>query len=328
VLSQLRTEQRLIDAGLEARLAVRLAPWLAPRIDVTRTELDADALRALDGPTLHALSITLAALTSIDPRFGVRAIAVQRELTFGVGAGYLADLVERAAIPTSRRAAIPARLASRAIDAIAREDGPRSLASLREVGAGDDVFAEAARAAIAARVARAHHFLEALLAEVAVLGAEEAPARFMDACSEDARLGGERELRRRMITAWLGIAWPIYTERRWDLLRRLLASIQDVACPLAIELEADPTELAYRASVAQVLVFRSEMASTLTDQIRLGERAHALCPTLRNGRVVLAAHLAHRAASETNRAKRDRDAHRALALDPYQRRAREILGRQ
>lgn len=341
MLSQLRTEEGLVRAGLDGRIAVRVAPYLTglglhvaahdgtpAALDGTLAALDADALRALDGPTLHALAITLTALASRDRRFASPLIAVWRELTSGSGAAYVRGLVERAEIPMSRREAIPSRLAAQAIRGIALDDGSGGLALLRLVAEGDDLFADAARVAVTARVASAHRSLEALLAEAKALGPDEAPPCFVRMCAEDTRLGGERELRRRIVTAWLGVAWPIYTERRWDLLRRLLASIDGVVEAMALELEADPSELAYRAAVAQVLVFRSEMAPTLSAQVALGERAHALCPTLRNGRVVLAAHLAHRAGSDRSRESRERDAHRALALDPYQRRAREILGRE
>ncbi len=340
VLDRLRCEATLIAAGIDEPLAVRLAAWLGPlRLDAparaavhgeiaARLGELAASYDALDGPQLHALAIATAELAARAPHLWPHAIAAQRALLSKAGEAHLEALMDRAMVPASRRAELRPRLASRAIAQLATDDGPHALPVLRSIARGDDVFAAAAGEAIAAQIADAHGLLERRLAEIGAEGPEVAPACFAAVAARDARLGGDRELRRRVVTAWLSVAWPVYTERRWDLLRALLASIDEIVEALALELEGDPAELAYRAAVAQVLVFRSEMASTLSAQIAMGERAHALCPTLRNARVVLAAHLAHRAANERDPDRRERDAHRALTLDPYQRRAREILGRR
>jgi hypothetical protein len=82
-------------------------------------------------------------------------------------------------------------------------------------------------------------------------------------------------------------AWDVYRERRWDDLRTLLSPIEAMSDDLATHVERDPAMLAYAAQSAQLLVFRAELGPTLDRQLVLAERAFALCPSLRNARLVL-----------------------------------------
>jgi hypothetical protein len=82
--------------------------------------------------------------------------------------------------------------------------------------------------------------------------------------------------------------WERYRERRWKELSALELSILEPVDHLAHRIMNDPTHLAYAAPCAQMYVFRAETAPSFERQIELAERAVALCPTHRNGRLVLA----------------------------------------
>ncbi|MEM1032037.1 MAG: hypothetical protein AAGN82_16935 [Myxococcota bacterium] len=85
------------------------------------------------------------------------------------------------------------------------------------------------------------------------------------------------------------LAWRIYQRASgFGALPELLAPIVPLVEALARRVEADPTAVAYAAPVAQMFVFRSEMARPLARRIELAERAVTLCPSHRNGRFVLA----------------------------------------
>ncbi|MCA9624074.1 MAG: hypothetical protein KC731_33855, partial [Myxococcales bacterium] len=89
------------------------------------------------------------------------------------------------------------------------------------------------------------------------------------------------------------IAWTIYQEERGhDGLRALLAPLQPLVEHFGERVAGDESLLAYRAAAAQMFVFRSEMAEDLDKQLALAERAVAICPSHRNGRLVLAQALA------------------------------------
>jgi len=87
------------------------------------------------------------------------------------------------------------------------------------------------------------------------------------------------------------IAWEIYREHAWARLRALIAPFEQLVDSLAARIRSDPEKIAYAGPCAQMLVFRSELESTLARQIAVGERAIALCPTHRNGRLVMASYL-------------------------------------
>lgn len=91
------------------------------------------------------------------------------------------------------------------------------------------------------------------------------------------------------------IAWEIQRESRWSDLARLLAPVLPLSENLARRIDADPTRIAYAAGCAQIYVFRVEMAPDLEQRLALGERAIKLCPSHRNGRLVLASALCDQA---------------------------------
>ena len=84
------------------------------------------------------------------------------------------------------------------------------------------------------------------------------------------------------------IAWEVYRASRWPELRRLLDPIEPLVDRLARRIESDPSKIAYAASCAQMFVFRSEAHPTVERQLELAERSIKLCPTHRNGRLILA----------------------------------------
>ncbi len=63
----------------------------------------------------------------------------------------------------------------------------------------------------------------------------------------------------------------------------------------ADRIERDPTKLAYAAPCAQMFVFLSDVEPWPVRKIELAERAVRVCPTHRNGRLVLAALLCEQA---------------------------------
>lgn len=114
-------------------------------------------------------------------------------------------------------------------------------------------------------------------------------------------LGCEPEVERQVVVALPSFAWPIYRERKMEVLGEILEPV----VPLFIALEArilqlreqgDVTsELAYLGPAAQALVFWSETTKDIIVAMERAERAYALCPTLRNARIVLAHLLCDRA---------------------------------
>lgn len=84
------------------------------------------------------------------------------------------------------------------------------------------------------------------------------------------------------------VLWDLYRERRWADVRALLRPVEDPVEHLALRIQRDPTKLAYAAPCAQMFVFQAEVAATFEEQLGLAERAVRLCPTHRNGRLVLA----------------------------------------
>lgn len=131
----------------------------------------------------------------------------------------------------------------------------------------------------------------------------------------------------RVITPTL---WDHYREKRWDTIRTLLRPLEGPVESLARRIEADPTQLAYAAPCAQMLVFRAEVARTFDEQLETAERALRLCPTHRNARVVVADLLVERAMRRLDRAmpwetgdalaEAERDCRRAMDLYPQLKR--------
>jgi hypothetical protein len=91
------------------------------------------------------------------------------------------------------------------------------------------------------------------------------------------------------------IGWDLYRARRWDDLRALLQPFRPIFESLAARIEADPTQIAYAAGCAQMFVFMAEVEAVLSRKLQSAERALVICPTHRNGRLVLAAALCEEA---------------------------------
>jgi hypothetical protein len=89
-------------------------------------------------------------------------------------------------------------------------------------------------------------------------------------------------------------AWDLYRDRRLTELGRVVDEVAELADSLGTRIDRGEA-LAWAAPCAQVHVFRAELAPRFDAQITLAERAYALCPTLRNARLVLGDFLLTRA---------------------------------
>lgn len=85
------------------------------------------------------------------------------------------------------------------------------------------------------------------------------------------------------------VAWDIYRTRDKDKLRALMDPHRAMIEAYASRVEVDPELLAYAAACAQMFVFFSDVATTVPSKLTMAERAVKVCPTHRNGRVILAA---------------------------------------
>jgi hypothetical protein len=158
--------------------------------------------------------------------------------------------------------------------------------------------------------------------------ASEAAALFADVAETWSWLDEEPELERHVLTALPDVAWPIYRQRKMRELGELLGPIMPLAWALERRVLRDregervDRELPYVAPCAQALVFWAEIPREIELALPRIERAYALCPTLRNARIVLAHVLCDRA--EHTLARRDlfpahpprRDVERAEAVFP------------
>lgn len=84
------------------------------------------------------------------------------------------------------------------------------------------------------------------------------------------------------------IAWDIQRDSRYPMLRTLLAPVIPLSDSLARRVEADPSRIAYAAPCAQIYVFRCEMDEDANKRLEYAERSVKLCPSHRNGRLMLA----------------------------------------
>jgi len=133
-------------------------------------------------------------------------------------------------------------------------------------------------------------------------------------------------------------AWDLYRERALDDLARLLRIVSEPSASLAARV-ARGEAVAWAAPCAQVRVFLAELAPSFDAQLALAERAFAVCPTLRNARVVLGDFLLTRAERALDRGAArtsagtlpDDDVARAASLHPELKRlavVREKLDRR
>ena len=94
------------------------------------------------------------------------------------------------------------------------------------------------------------------------------------------------------VVAWIDkLGWVLYRARSWVELRELLAPFRPMIDNLARRIIEDPRQIAYASGCAQMFVFLAEVERNMEQKIVLAERAVTICPTHRNGRLVLAAFL-------------------------------------
>lgn len=201
---------------------------------------------------------------------------------------------------------------ARRADTTARELGPEGRAALLALSRTDD----AARVAGAPPAAASRVRAFAQRRRNAAIEAALAP---IGEALEDARARGDlaasgRDLLVRAVAVWSWtsgdeavehfvvdwiekIGWEHYRASRWDALRGLLDPFRPMFESLATRIERDPAELAYAAGCAQMFVFLSEVDRVAATKRELAERAVKICPTHRNGRLVLASVLCDEAMS-------------------------------
>lgn len=339
-------EEELRQRGLDEPSARRLGGWLV-RLRAIAAAIgrhDPEAVwggaidpAALEPELLHAYCTLLSAVAPSSETTMVALATAWAELGRGPASrGLRGVLAERAGVPVHQRDAVDGRIAAMGVHHVAARaahpDGAQpAIRALRTLADGGPVAVQTIAAASHRSMrSQALAALDRALDELDVVaGGLDAPmAARIDVLSRASAIsegmGGDLDMDRRLLERWLTHAWRSYTLRRWDELTALLRVVAGVIDRLVADLESRPDEMAYRASVAQALVFRSEMAPVLAQQIDIGERALALCPTLRNARVVLAAHLADRG-RRTGGAPGRRDAERALELDPHSTAAKKLL---
>ncbi len=131
--------------------------------------------------------------------------------------------------------------------------------------------------------------------------ARDAAALFADAAESWSWLDEEPEVERHVLTALPDLAWPLYRQRKMRELGEVLGPIMPLAWALERRVLRDRAEaeldheLPYVAPCAQALVFWAEIPREVDLALPRIERAYALCPTLRNARIVLAHVLCDRA---------------------------------
>jgi hypothetical protein len=91
------------------------------------------------------------------------------------------------------------------------------------------------------------------------------------------------------------VGWELYRARKWEELGALLLPFRPMFESLATRIEDDPSEIAYASAAAQMFVFEAEVEDALPRKLAFAERAVAICPTHRNGRLVLATLLCRQA---------------------------------
>lgn len=230
----------------------------------------------------------------------------------GASAATAARAATDIALPPERVPLEQVAEVARRADLAARDLAPRGRAALLALARTD----EAARTAGAApeAVRRARQFAERRRGS-AIESALSVIADALDEANVRGELAKEgRVVILRAISVWSWtahdaavehfvvdrlekIGWELHRTRDWDALRYLLDPFRPVIESLAARIASDPSQLAYAAACAQMFVFLAELADTTANRIALADRAVALCPTHRNGRLVLAAALCDEALS-------------------------------
>lgn len=224
------------------------------------------------------------------------------------------------------------RGAAAALDALGAAALKRTL-TLAGLDAEHPVAAEARRRARQAR----ERVLDGALAphrdrldELATVDLGPAHAAALEAVTRSWRWAGQDPLVARFaVERAVPLGWVAYNAKRMDTLRALDGALAPLVDAFASRVQRDPAELAYAGPCAQLLVFRAELKAPLPAQIAVAETAVAVCPTHRNGRLVLADLLTlrgERALAEAGRfsGRSSRRSARTQALADY-RRARALF---
>ncbi|MBX3264951.1 MAG: hypothetical protein KF782_35090 [Labilithrix sp.] len=241
-------------------------------------------------------------------------LARLEELVLGGGAagGARRSRAADSAIPPERAPLeLVAELAKRA-DAGARDLSAGGRAALLALGRIDEaarVAGASPPAALRARAEAERRRNAAIESALAVIGEalDEANVR-----GELATLGRALLLRAVPVWRWTSndeavehfvvdrvdkIGWELYRARSWDALRQLLEPFRPMFDSLASRIERDPSHISYAAGCAQMFVFLAEVELHTPRKLALAERAVKICPTHRNGRLVLASVLCDEAMS-------------------------------
>lgn len=306
----------LSDHALEAALGagdVAIAGELAARLERTITtwlELGRDPRHIVDEARRAASSsVSGAAVDSIVGSLPLRGLERCRSLA-------MEGLLDR-----SRSGALAVRALRRAVHTIPTLELPA------ELGLRAQQLAQGALEDLAMRwLVRFRDGMDDLLARQWT--AADAAALFSHAAESWTWLAEEPEIERQVLVALPEIAWPLYRQRKMRELGEVLGPIMPLAWALEQRVLRDRAEahvhreLPYVAPCAQALVFWAEIPREVDVALPRIERAYALCPTLRNARIVLAHVLCDRA--EQTLARRElfpvhpprQDVERAAAVLP------------
>ncbi len=306
---------RKVPGGDEAVEAARVGPILplAERLEL---------LRPFEAPPelLHHLALhhaRLAHLAAADPKGNVIEASfrsITAWLALGRDGRYVRELGEAVTGGALAKADLDRALAEAPLWAL--EDlGARAREGARELSMeAHRALATLRRVPEATRLARAPEELAARAARRAsslvAVAVEEALAPVLTAFAEATAQGEPRAtegaaLLGRLVSVWrwsgedesvehvaveqaTPLAWAHYRASRWDDLRTLIAPVAPLVDSLARRVETDPSQLAYAARAAQMLVFRSDVVRTEAETMALLERAIAVCPTHRNARLMIA----------------------------------------
>lgn len=237
-------------------------------------------------------------------------------IALGVDRSYLGALADALLGPKDADARIPPeRVASellgtlaRHAETTARELGTTGRAALLALARADEAaeragapraFAERIRseaqryrnAAVESALAPTGDALEE--ASVRATRQSESPVLLLRAIAVWGWTGNDEAVEHFVVEQVEKLGWELYRAREWDRLRSLLAPYRPIFESLGARIAGDPHQLAYAAPAAQMFVFLAEVESSQPQKVFLAERALAICPTHRNGRLVLAAFLCH-----------------------------------
>lgn len=242
-------------------------------------------------------------------RDGAYLVALATRAAGSLASSVRADVLHDLALRGITRAAELARagLAERSADGRAAVHALRSVAMWLERLQLPDALTQrglaASRAAVDALatswLVRFREALDELLARE--WAAEDAIRVLSDAASAWEWLECEPEIERHVLTALPDLAWPLYRKRAMREVGALLTPVMPLAWALerrVLEARAEARldrDLPYVAPCAQALVFWAEVPREVEVGLERIERAYALCPTLRNARIVLAHLLCDRA---------------------------------